>query len=258
MDREDISDDVRSELVDAVAAERTDGVLVEVGGPAFGVTAPGLSPLEGVGLLVALVVLLVTLGSARAASVPIASALTASALSLAVILALTAETRVSSTAPLLALMIGLAVGIDYALLIVSRHREHLAAGLAPAEAAARAVATAGSAVVFAGVTVIIAFLALAIARIPFLTVMGTASAFAVAVAVLRAVTALPALLTVAGTRLAPRARRPRGRATTRRSRSSSSSSASASSPCRPRTCASHCPAPPPPRRTPLSVGRQTS
>jgi RND superfamily putative drug exporter len=101
-------------------------------------------------------------------------------------------------------MIGLAVGIDYALFIVSRHRGQLAQGMDVAESVARSLATAGSAVIFAGVTVVIALSGLVVARIPFLTVMGLAAAGAVAVAVAVAVTLVPALLGLAGERLRPR------------------------------------------------------
>ena len=110
----------------------------------------------------------------------------------------------SSSAPTLALMIGLAVGIDYTLFILSRHRTQLAAGMDPEESAARADGTAGSAVVFAGLTVVIALSGLAVVGIPFLTVMGVGAAGTVLVAVLVALTLLPALLGFAGTRLAPR------------------------------------------------------
>ena len=101
-------------------------------------------------------------------------------------------------------MIGLAVGIDYTLFILSRHRTQLASGMHPEESAARAVGTAGSAVVFAGLTVVIALSGLAVVGIPFLTVMGVGAAGTVLVAVLVALTLLPALLGFAGTRLAPR------------------------------------------------------
>jgi RND superfamily putative drug exporter len=110
----------------------------------------------------------------------------------------------SSTAPTLALMIGLAVGIDYTLFILSRHRTQLAGGMDPEESAARATGTAGSAVVFAGLTVVIALSGLAVVGIPFLTVMGVGAAGTVLVAVLVALTLLPALLGFAGSRLAPR------------------------------------------------------
>jgi RND superfamily putative drug exporter len=115
-----------------------------------------------------------------------------------------AFTTVSNSAPLLALMIGLAVGIDYALFILSRHRTQLAQGEEPEESAAMAVGTAGSAVVFAGVTVIIALLGLLVVGIPFLSVMGVGAAFAVLLAIAVATTLLPALLGLAGARLAPR------------------------------------------------------
>lgn len=110
------------------------------------------------------------------------------------------------------MMIGLAVGIDYALFIVSRYRELLQEGHDLPEAAGRATATAGSAVVFAGATVVIALLGLSVARIPFLTVMGVGSAFAVVVAVAIALTLLPAMLASAGIGFG---RPPRGRSSSR-------------------------------------------
>jgi RND superfamily putative drug exporter len=111
----------------------------------------------------------------------------------------------SSTTPLLALMIGLAVGIDYALFILSRHRAQLAAGMEPGESAATAVATAGSSVIFAGVTVMIALVGLLIVGIPFLGLMGVAAAIAVLLAMLAATTLLPAIMGLLGSRLAPKA-----------------------------------------------------
>ena len=101
-------------------------------------------------------------------------------------------------------MIGLAVGIDYTLFILSRHRTQLATGMDPEESAARATGTAGSAVVFAGLTVVIALSGLAVVGIPFLTVMGVGAAGTVLIAVLVALTLLPALLGFAGKRLAPK------------------------------------------------------
>jgi putative drug exporter of the RND superfamily len=127
-------------------------------------------------------------------------------------LALTALTGVvseSSTTSILAIMIGLAVGIDYSLLIMNRYRQGLASGLAPQTAAARAAATSGSAVCFAGLTVLIALAVLAVISISFLTIMGLAAAGAVVEAVAVSITLVPALLGLAGTRLvtARRARR---------------------------------------------------
>lgn len=103
---------------------------------------------------------------------------------------LTRFTTVNSVTPMLAVMLGLAVGIDYALFILSRHRDQLRDGAEVQESAARAVATSGSAVVFAGATVVIALIGLAIARIPFLTVMGIFAAIGVALAVVIALTML--------------------------------------------------------------------
>jgi RND superfamily putative drug exporter len=156
------------------------------------------------GLLFAAVVLLVTFGSLVAAGMPLLSAILGVAIVIGGIGAISAFTTVSSSAPLLALMIGLAVGIDYSLFILSRHRNQLAAGIDPEESAATAVGTAGSAVVFAGITVIIALLGLLVVGIPFLSVMGVGAAFAVLIAIGVATTLVPALLGLAKGRLAPK------------------------------------------------------
>src|SRR5690606_3273711 len=115
-----------------------------------------------------------------------------------------AFTTLSTTTPMLALMIGLAVGIDYALFILSRHRTQLAQGMDAEESAATAVATAGGSVVFAGVTVMIALAGLLIVGIPFLGLMGVTAAFAVLLAMLAAITLLPAILGLLKGRLAPK------------------------------------------------------
>ena len=187
------------------------GGQASVGGEAYSDNRPGLSLAEGIGVLIALVVLVITLGSLRAAGMPLFTAALGVGITMALIFGATAFATISSTTPLLALMLGLAVGIDYALFITSRHRDQLRGGMAPEESAARAVATAGSAVVFAGLTVIIALCGLAVARIPFLTTMGVAAAIGVAIAVLIALTLLPALLGFGGERLRPRVRTPRPR-----------------------------------------------
>ena len=111
-------------------------------------------------------------------------------------------------------MLGLAVGIDYALFIISRHQDQLKQGMHPEESTARSVATAGSAVVFAGLTVIIALVGLSVANIPFLTTMGIAAAGGVAIAVVIALTLTPALLGFAGERLRPKERRAKKKAAT--------------------------------------------
>ncbi len=182
------------------------GAVTSVGGQAFSNNAPGFSATEGLGLVVALVVLFFTLGSLRAAGMPLITAVIGVAITMVLIFGATGITTVSSTTPLLALMLGLAVGIDYSLFILSRHRDQLRAGMEPEESAARSVATAGSAVVFAGLTVMIALCGLAVARIPFLTTMGVAAAIGVLIAVLIALTLTPALLGFAGDRLRPKVR----------------------------------------------------
>jgi RND superfamily putative drug exporter len=123
---------------------------------------------------------------------------------MASLILVTAVVDVSSTAPILALMLGLAVGIDYALFISSRHRTQLADGLDKEESVARAVATAGSAVVFAGATVVIALAGLSLVGISFLTAMGLAAAGTVLTAVLIAITLVPAMLGFVGNRILPR------------------------------------------------------
>ena len=111
--------------------------------------------------------------------------------------------------PLLALMLGLAVGIDYALFIMARHQDQVRAGMDPEESAARATGTAGSAVVFAGITVLIALIGLGFAGIPFLTTMGIAAAASVMIAVLIAVTLTPAMLGFLKGRIVGRMPKPR-------------------------------------------------
>ncbi len=180
------------------------GMQVKFGGQVFQDNSFGITLTEGLGVLFAAVVLIITFGSLLAAGMPLLSALVGVGIVMGTITALSAFTTVSSSAPLLALMIGLAVGIDYALFILSRHRTALARGEDPEESAAMAVGTAGSAVVFAGLTVIIALLGLLVVGIPFLSVMGVGAAFAVLVAIGVATTLLPALLGLAKGRLAPK------------------------------------------------------
>jgi RND superfamily putative drug exporter len=146
---------------------------VQPGGQAYSSLSSGSGSSEVTGLLIAFAVLTVALASLLAAGMPLLTALTGVAVSVLTLHGLAAALSVSNTAVTLAVMIGLAVGIDYALFILSRHRAQLAAGLSPAESAAVAVGTAGTAVVFAGSTVIIALAALSVVGIPFLTVMGS-------------------------------------------------------------------------------------
>ncbi|QDO44241.1 MMPL family transporter [Streptomyces sp. RLB3-17] len=191
------------ELKSAVAGANQQGMRVDVGGSAFG-NAPSESHRSDIiGVGVALVILTLTFGSLLTAGIPVVTALFGVATAIFGALSLTGTVSISSTAQSLALMIGLAVGIDYALFIVSRHRFHLAHGMEPEDSAALAVGTAGSAVVFAGLTVVIAMTGLTVVGIPYLTAMGLAAAGAVLIAVLVATTLLPAILGFAGTRLTP-------------------------------------------------------
>lgn len=193
-------EDVAAQLADDLPA----GAQSSLGGELFSNSLPALSVVELVGVVVALVVLVLTFGSFLAAGMPLITALLGVAISMALIFVATVFGPISSTTPMLALMLGLAVGIDYALFIISRHQDQLRTGLDPEESAARATATAGSAVIFAGLTVIIALLGLAVANIPFLTTMGTAAAVGVAIAVLISLTLIPAMLGFAGARLRPK------------------------------------------------------
>lgn len=192
----------------ALEAELPAGSQVAVGGQLFAQSAAGISITELLGIAVAFVVLFLTFGSLVAAGLPLITALLGVGASLAVVFMATSFLTITSTTPLLALMLGLAVGIDYALFIISRHQDQLKHGRDPEESAARAVATSGSAVVFAAMTVIIALLGLTVANIPFLTIMGVAAALAVAVAVLMSVTLTPALLGFAGWRIVAKRFRP--------------------------------------------------
>ncbi len=181
-------------LHNAMAESRDAGLDVEANGSgSVGMMELGGSS-ELIGVAVALLVLILTFGSLVAAGLPIITALFGVALGVTGITAMTAITDVGSTTPMLATMIGLAVGIDYALFILARYRSELQHTDDREEAVGIAVGTAGSAVVFAGLTVLIALSALAVVRIPFLTTMGVAAAGTVFVAVLVALTLLPAFL----------------------------------------------------------------
>lgn len=198
-----------SDIADDLASSVGNGAKVYTGGDAFSNRVPKLSPTEGIGLIIALLVLVLMFRSLIAAVMPLLTAILGVGVSIGLVYLATLVTPISSTAPMLAVMLGLAVGIDYALFLLSRHRDQLADGLDVEESIARATATAGSAVIFAGLTVVIALLGLSVAGIPFLTTMGVAAAVAVALAVGIAITLVPALLSFAGTRLRPRVRKPR-------------------------------------------------
>ncbi|AGL18739.1 MMPL family transporter [Actinoplanes sp. N902-109] len=181
----------------ALNAARAAGLQVEESSALA--APPGRSSSPGIGLLIALVVLIVTFGSLTAAGMPLLTAVLGLGVALAGLYAGTALAPVNSVAPTLAVLLGLAVGIDYALFLIDRHRRQLRDGAPEVRASiAQAVGTAGSAVLFAALTVIVALAGLTVAGIGFLTQMGLAAAGAVLVAMLMALTLTPALLSFAG------------------------------------------------------------
>ncbi|KUH36753.1 MULTISPECIES: MMPL family transporter [Streptomyces] len=199
----ELTEATRAALNRTGEAARDGGLTVEIGGDALQ-TVPQTGTGEIIGVVVAGIVLVVTFGSLVAAGLPLLTALIGVGIGVSSITALAGALDLGSTTGTLATMIGLAVGIDYALFIVSRYRAELAEGREGEDAAGRAVGTAGSAVVFAGLTVVIALVGLAVVDIPMLTKMGVAAAGTVAIAVLIALTLIPALLGYAGRRVVGR------------------------------------------------------
>ncbi|MCL6732954.1 MMPL family transporter [Streptomyces neyagawaensis] len=198
----ELKDASKDALEDAAEGARDSGLTVEIGGDALQ-AVPHTGSTEIIGIAVAAVVLVITFGSLVSAGLPLLTALVGVGIGVASITALASALDLGTTTSTLAMMIGLAVGIDYALFIVSRYRAELAEGRDREEAAGRAAGTAGSAVVFAGLTVVIALVGLAVVNIPMLTKMGVAAAGTVAVAVLIALTMVPALLGYAGAKVRP-------------------------------------------------------
>ncbi|WP_338672282.1 MMPL family transporter [Streptomyces sp. SCSIO 30461] len=193
----------REALTEATEQAKEAGLTVEIGGDALQ-AAPETGASEVIGVAIAAVVLVITFGALIAAGLPLLTALIGVGIGVSTITALSGVLDLGSTTATLATMIGLAVGIDYALFIVSRYRAELAEGRDHEEAAGRATGTAGSAVVFAGLTVVIALVGLAVVNIPMLSKMGFAAAGTVVIAVLIALTLIPALLGFAGKRVVGR------------------------------------------------------
>ena len=189
----------RDVVTEAMKIGRDAGLEVEAGGAGFGDPIAVKTTSELVGLAVAFVVLVVTFGSLAASVIPLISAVVGVGIGALLVLLTTHWVELNNVTPVLAVMIGLAVGIDYALFILSRFRQEVR-DLPPEEAAGMAVGTAGSSVVFAGTTVFTALVALALAQIEFLTWMGLAAAATVAIAVLVALTLVPALLGLWGSK----------------------------------------------------------
>jgi putative drug exporter of the RND superfamily len=198
----DITKDEAQQVLDAGDPAREAGIDVSLGGYAGQqLSKPSTHQSEAIGLAAAVVILLFAFGTATAMALPIVTAVLGLVSSLSLISVLGLLTDVPTTAPTLATMIGLGVGIDYALFIVTRHKLQLRDGVEMQESIARATATAGGAVLFAGTTVVIALVSLAFAGIPLVTKLGCMAAVAVVISVLGATTLLPALLGALGPRI---------------------------------------------------------
>ena len=185
----------------AMQPVQADGVQVEYNGSVY----PGWRTViseapELIGLIIAFVILMITFGAFAAAGMPILGAIIGVITTLMGITAVASVVTIASASTTVALMLGLSCGIDYGLFILSRHRTNLLNGMTPEESVPLAMGTAGSSVVFAALTVIIALCGLTVVGIPFLTVMGLAAAASVTVALLIALTLLPAMLGFAGPR----------------------------------------------------------
>ncbi|OPF72949.1 hypothetical protein VT50_0229480 [Streptomyces antioxidans] len=196
----ELEDPAKDGLKEVGEKAQKSGLTVQIGGDALQ-EMPETGSTEIIGIAISAVVLAVTFGSLVAAGLPLLTALIGVGIGISSITALATTLGLSTTTSTLAMMIGLAVGIDYALFIVSRYRAELAEGRDREEAAGRAVGTAGSAVVFAGLTVVIALVGLAVVNIPMLTKMGFAAAGTVVIAVLIAISLIPAVLGFAGKRV---------------------------------------------------------
>jgi putative drug exporter of the RND superfamily len=198
----DLTKEQAQAVLDAAQPARDAGLKTAVGGyVGQKLSKPSTEISEAVGLGAAVIILLFAFGTATAMALPIATAIVSLACTLTAIKLVGQGAHVPTVAPTLATMIGLGVGIDYALFIVTRHKLQLREGMAMGESIARATATAGGAVVFAGSTVVIALLSLFFAGIPLVTTLGYTAAIAVVFAVLAATTLLPALLGALGPRI---------------------------------------------------------
>ena len=194
-----ITEDEGNAVLDAANPAKKAGLQVAIGGyVGQELSKPDTGASDKIGILAAMVILLLVFGSAVAMGLPIVTAVLGLLCGLSVVTLLSHIADIPTTAPTLATMIGLAVGIDYSLFIVTKHRTQVAEGMEVHESIARATATAGGAVLFAGGTVAISLLALVVAGIPLVTTLGYTSAIAVVFAILAALTLLPALFGLLG------------------------------------------------------------
>jgi RND superfamily putative drug exporter len=195
----EIDEEEAQRILDAAQPARAAGLDTAVGSyVGQQLSKPSTEVSEAIGLTAAVIILLFAFGTATAMMLPIVSALIGLACALSIIRLLEHVLQVPGVASTLATMIGLGVGIDYALFIVTRHKLQLADGMELHESISRATATAGGAVVFAGFTVVIALCSLAVAGIPLVTTLGFTAAIAVVIAVIAAATLLPAMLGALG------------------------------------------------------------
>ncbi|MFI8088647.1 MMPL family transporter [Streptomyces sp. NPDC086080] len=207
---EDLAADEAAAVVKTAKAAEADGLSVELSGSAVEVSeSSGGHTAEIVGVLIAAVVLFLAFGSLAASLLPIATALVSVGTAYAGIVLLGHVMTVADFAPMLGMLVGLGVGIDYALFIVTRHRRGLKRGLTVTEAATNAVATTGRAVVFAGATVCIALLGMLILRLNFLNGVAIAAALTVVLTIAASITLLPSLLSFIGMRALSRRERRR-------------------------------------------------
>ncbi|MGK8361253.1 MMPL family transporter [Corynebacterium amycolatum] len=195
---QDIEPENMQALLDAMQAGRDAGIKVEASGPGMQPAIEVAPTSEIIGVTVAFIVLVVTFGSLVASFLPIVTAVVGIIIGVFGVTLMTAFTDVNSITPVLAVMFGLAVGIDYALFILSRYRAERARGMTNEDAIGMATGTAGSAVVFAGLTVIVALAALTVAKVPFMSLMGISAAITVAFTVLVSLTLLPAVMSLLG------------------------------------------------------------
>ena len=199
---EELTEEIAQRILDTAEPARRAGMEVAAGGQVGSeLSEPATESSEVIGIATAMVILAFTFGTFVAMGLPIVSAAFGLVVGLSLIGLLGHVTEVPSIAPTLATMIGLGVGIDYALFLVVRYRHERAEGLETNEAVATAVATSGTAIVFAGSTVVLALVTLLVAEIPLVTSLGYASAVAVITAVLAAITLLPAILAAIGSHI---------------------------------------------------------
>ncbi|WP_270241410.1 MMPL family transporter [Kocuria marina] len=204
VDQTSVESDTKSAVMDAIKDHPVDGVDAEFSQEIAQDISSLVGPAEIVGVIIAALVLLIMLRAVVPAVLPVLTALLGVAIATSATLAFSGVIDMMSVTPMLGVMLGLAVGIDYSLFVLNRHRQQLRRGMPVRESIGMAVGTAGTAVFFAALTVIVALVALNVTAIPFLGLMGTVAGVAVAVALLLTLTLTPALLSLAGRRVLPK------------------------------------------------------